>query len=349
MTPKGSSQRDKFGWKDGDVRWLKEPAKPKGMRVQLKRRAFDESQVNRDGDGQFADKPGTGKAPKVSPFPDKKGRQIAVGAQVEAMVGSFGRGTVVGLAKDGSPMVKFGDKSDPVRFASRALLVVPGEAPERPAPAPKPAAQPRPASPAVTPPQGPVGKLKHPPNERGYRSSLPETALASGADRQAVYDYAWDGRSYVEMNGALRQGKKPDAKTQASIDALTKVLGKHRLPHPVVVHRGVENSPENRKYFRDNVGKVVQDEGFVSSSLDQTAAEDFAEVFSDGQGNGIVIQMKVPAGAQGVYVGGQFDDEGGFDQQEVLLQRGGQYRIASVKNQGGWIVVEMIMERQLGD
>lgn len=59
--------------------------------------------------------------------------------------------------------------------------------------------------------------------------------------------------------------------------------------------------------------------------------------------------MKVPAGAQGVYVGGQFDDEGGFDQQEVLLQRGGQYRIASVKNQGGWIVVEMIMERQLGD
>jgi hypothetical protein len=122
------------------------------MILSLKKRAFREADVVRDGDGQFAEKPGGGdnasaRKPRNSQgrFADSTGREIHVGSRVESVTGTE-RGTVVSIDSYGTPTFRSEASGRLVAaFSPRRLRVMgddPAPKPVRKGPAPKPVQKP---------------------------------------------------------------------------------------------------------------------------------------------------------------------------------------------------------------
>jgi hypothetical protein len=184
--------------------------------------------------------------------------------------------------------------------------------------------------------------MGHPGADHFYQRSAANTAL-SGDAKKSVLEYAWGGPQFEKMNGALRgdPNKVVSPETAAGIKSLTAAIKGNYLKKPTIVHRGMPDTPANRKLIS---GKKIVDHGFMSTSTDKDVAELSADPI--GEGKGIILNIKLPVGTSAVSIGDQFDSEGGSDQSEILIQRGSQFKITGKRQVGGFTHVDAMLVLQ---
>lgn len=188
----------------------------------------------------------------------------------------------------------------------------------------------------------PKNTMSHPESASFYKRASPNTPL-SGEERKHILSYAWGGSHFEKMNGALRGNPEANVPTEhvAGIHALTATINKSYLKQPTIVHRGLPDTPENRKLI---AGKTMTDHGFMSTSTDEELAKLSADPIEEGKG--IIMHIKLPTGTKAVSIGDQFDKEGGFNQHEVLVQRGSHLKITGRRQAGGYTHVDAMLIKQ---
>jgi hypothetical protein len=169
-------------------------------------------------------------------------------------------------------------------------------------------------------------------------NSVPKLAdiKTTAEAKQAVSDYT-DGSVADGVNRTLRLGapdesglpeyKRTNAKTAATIANMDQAF--HDAPpleHPVTVFRGVMDVREMFGDVGERVGGEFDDKAFTSTSTSPQVADWFARA---SQQDKAVLTIHVPAGAKAVNPDkmGMFGDMA----REVVLNRGGRYRVLSDK------------------
>jgi hypothetical protein len=191
-----------------------------------------------------------------------------------------------------------------------------------------------------------IVKMMHPEGEEFYKSAHANTPLA-GPARDAVKSYAWNPTRFEQMNSALRgdPNRPVDPDTAKAIDELTQVMQRSHLRHPLKVYRGVPDDERTRAWLADRgSGNTVIDHGFASTSTDPEVATMMADPTDEG--GGLVLEMKLPTGTRAVSIGDQFDAEGGFNQKEILLQRGSKFKVGRRRKVNGRTHVTLTLVSQ---
>lgn len=144
--------------------------------------------------------------------------------------------------------------------------------------------------------------------------------------RVAFDDYI-NGTAF-DLNANLRQGNGPEdaAVTMAGVDE-----GMRPLPAPAKVYRGLDQPWEEIFGEAPQVGAVIEDKGYMSTSTNRDVAERFSS--SEGEQGvieGAVLEISVPAGVRamdmGSVPGAYLEDE----ESELVLARGQKMRITEV-------------------
>lgn len=158
----------------------------------------------------------------------------------------------------------------------------------------------------------------------------------SDEERSAIGSYTSAG--HMEINRWLRKNDVPgDAATKrlGQIKSLEKAIDRSELPEGVILHRGFSNK-ELYQMAKANsesmVGSTLIDKGFGSTSTSGSIARDFASIVGKETAP-IKMTIRAPKGTKGAIINltRKYDDNMYFDESEVLLQRGTQYRVDSVK------------------
>lgn len=190
-----------------------------------------------------------------------------------------------------------------------------------------------------------IVKMMHPEGDEFYKSSHANTSLA-GPDRNAVKSYAWNPTQFERMNSVLRgdPSKPVDPDTEKAIGELTKVIQRNHLRHPLKVYRGVPDDAKTRAWLANRHRGGVIDYGFASTSTDPDVASQMADPMDEG--GGIVLEMKLPTGTRAISIGDQFDAEGGFNQKEILLQRGSKFKVGRRRKVDGRTHIQLTLISQ---
>lgn len=131
------------------------------------------------------------------------------------------------------------------------------------------------------------------------------TTAISTVEHNTVLSYQgfWAG----DINGLLRTGQAPSPQDKTKIGRLDRAIAGYSLPAPVLVARGLGS----QHFPTENlVGKIVQDQGYMSTSLDTA-----------GFGGEIQMHLLVPKGSQALPTAGAGKNMG---EGELILPRGSQ-------------------------
>ena len=162
----------------------------------------------------------------------------------------------------------------------------------------------------------------------GKQNFEPAKTAFTQKEYDSVIEYKRDG--YVDVNNYLRKGTKGSPKqfedTKRIVNELDAVMNKSVLPDDVTVFRGLANDD----FGKNAVGKVFEENGFMSTTLDRETAS--AGFTGD---KGALLEIKVPKG----YNGSWLDDSGirkdtGLKEWEILLKRDTKYKIVGKEKVG---------------
>lgn len=136
--------------------------------------------------------------------------------------------------------------------------------------------------------------------------------------KEAFDNYA--GSMFRDVNPRLRQGKPPSREDKKDVEEMDKVFASSSSSADVVVYRGVSSEAVEKMV----PGSTFVDGGFVSTSSSKQTASNFAR----GDGSA-VMEIRVPKGSKAV----SLINNGAFSkaEKEVLLNRGGKFKVVSFK------------------
>lgn len=151
-------------------------------------------------------------------------------------------------------------------------------------------------------------------------------AALTADERNSIKEYSY--LNYRDINSSLRDPSSLDPSDQQwvteEIAHLDSAVAKGAAPVDMTVYRGVEAYGGTLDYFAQNVGKVVQDNAFGSTSLNVETASRFAD---DGGG---IITIRIPQGYPGLYLGplsGYELNNNLTPEYEYLLPRGTKFAV----------------------
>lgn len=150
------------------------------------------------------------------------------------------------------------------------------------------------------------------------------TEKLAASERSAIGSYT--GSGYDAINSQLRaSGGIGSANTEEKIarmdEAFRKLEGVHE---DVLIWRGISSykGSVTEKYKQAEVGSVIRDNGFVSSTTRKHRAESW------GSG-GVVLKIRWPKGAKGLWVSSEGDplSSQGSGEEELILPRGVSFKV----------------------
>lgn len=154
-----------------------------------------------------------------------------------------------------------------------------------------------------------------------------EDAL-SPDEAEALLNY--QGSEYRGLNGYLRgieveEDYVLDAEyAETTIDLIDSTIDRGIMPESVVVHRGFGIAEsEIGKYTR---GQVMFNKGYTSSSLNPAIGAKFARWATESDLRPVLMELTLPKGAKAA----SLENILSMKENEILLERGGNYRIISV-------------------
>lgn len=149
-------------------------------------------------------------------------------------------------------------------------------------------------------------------------------------ERSTFIDYGRDG--YKDINAVLRGtlARGEAGRAERAIPRMDKVMREAPpLNRNTIVYRGIDRD------LGLNVGDVITDRGFMSTTFDPDQALEFTKG-GKVKGESTLIEIRVPRGTRGVVMDalGMFAEE-----MEMVLPRGGQLRIVSAERINGALQV----------
>jgi hypothetical protein len=195
------------------------------------------------------------------------------------------------------------------------------EAPKKEAPkkeAPKPADKPQKSAPK---PEQPTGKVA-----KGKAAHKAATADLTPQQTQAIKEYT--GSMYRTVNPKLRDGKPVSKADMKDVKLMDQAFDGAKTKEPIEVYRGLGET--DRDLFANiKVGQSFMDHGFVSTSTDKDTAFNFARGDTP-----TVMRVQVPTGSKAISVDAlsAFKKSGYVtrSENEILLNRGGSYKVVSI-------------------
>lgn len=146
-------------------------------------------------------------------------------------------------------------------------------------------------------------------------------------EKEAMYEYALGG--YQDVNDYLNGKFGGYENTQDMIEKIDSSMDKYNLEEDVVTYRGTSSD----NYNNYDVGDVIEEKMYYSTSLSQGIAQTFADDCS----NSIMAEIHVPRGTKSIYIGDNTD----YDfEAELLLSRGLSYKV--IKKEKDNIVLEVV-------
>lgn len=137
---------------------------------------------------------------------------------------------------------------------------------------------------------------------------------------EAVKEYTYNG---IKINKSLRTGTPVREDLQHVVDAMDHAA--KPLGSAMTTYRGVNDAMKMFGSVGSKIGQEFHDDGFVSSSKDQSIAHMF-EAFGSGSPYSAMIRINLKSGDYAVNVGniiGEKEDAG----KEFVLQRGTAFRV----------------------
>jgi len=132
-------------------------------------------------------------------------------------------------------------------------------------------------------------------------------------ENEALEFYKGDG--YQDINYNLRDDSQY-VDEEGRVEFMDSALEKTILDYPLVVYRGIDYEV----FESENLaGSIIADNAYVSVTLNQAIAEDFAE--------GINLEIRLPAGAHAINM--ERWGWGTSSENELLLPRGTKFRVIS--------------------
>ncbi len=160
-----------------------------------------------------------------------------------------------------------------------------------------------------------------------FEATLADSYAAAGAnedsqsklEKDVLFDYSNSG--YVEINDTLRGSSYPSPvkeRIEKSIDTLDKHIAKTEpLQQDLVVFRGVDDQGVSAMGLASPAkGAVLEDKGFMSTSLIKSNAAEFAG------GQGAVLQITVPKGTKVLSVNAATNNNNLANEHEFIVPRG---------------------------
>lgn len=161
-----------------------------------------------------------------------------------------------------------------------------------------------------------------------------ENSAVEMNEREVEAFKAYTGSMYRDINPALREGKRiKDASDRKYIEQMDAVFARSATKEPITVFRGVSGPAIDKM----QVGATFRDGGFVSTSADRNIAEGYTRMGQYGTGgNRAVLEIRVPKGAKAISADklSSFGSNTKYkirSESEVILNRGGSYKIIEVK------------------
>ncbi len=155
----------------------------------------------------------------------------------------------------------------------------------------------------------------------------------SDQEKGALKDYT--GNGYAELNKNLRAGgaEKKAAEETAFARNLDSAISKSKLPESTVLFRGIAKHALSQNPNILKTGSVITDDGFISTSLKRSVADDF------NKGSGVTVRLYAYKGAYALPLNGGKPETGknlsGLpSEHEVLLPRSTSYRVLNVETNG---------------
>jgi hypothetical protein len=184
-------------------------------------------------------------------------------------------------------------------------------------------------------------RSEHPTDSQAYDTKIdeitlsqtgPNGELAAQDSKTAVLMY--QGNQGKKINEALRDPQISESAWQRYIDQLDSAIETAPpLKTSVTVYRGVTYNVgrDNQFWDRVEVGDVIEDKGFVSTTLRPSLAADFAYYNDSVQSQGFVFKMDLPQGSKGIFPSSVLGLDGGVTRTEAefLLPRGSKFEVLS--------------------
>ena len=157
------------------------------------------------------------------------------------------------------------------------------------------------------------------------------------SDQQRNSIRAYTGSAYADINATLRGLTRGFSSEDNFVCAkqIHSALQSSSIPCPCVVYRGMHSAALGElEHLSDDelTGCAYTDNGFMSTSLTP----------SDAFGGNVQLEIEVPKGAQGAYVG--YISQQGHSEEEVLFDRGQYLQILEVRrDQFGRRIIRALM------
>jgi len=155
-------------------------------------------------------------------------------------------------------------------------------------------------------PEEPVTELERLPEQLTHEQLMPWFYDLSDEDRGALAYY--QGSGFININAGLRGMMDIDELTRDMIREMDAVVAQNKLSDATTLFRGFKPEQFGVTDMRDLLGKTIQDNGFISTSIQERIAQSFALSH-----DGVVAQIIAPKGLNAAYIPDEF---------EVVLKRG---------------------------
>lgn len=144
-------------------------------------------------------------------------------------------------------------------------------------------------------------------------------------ERMSLKDYTQGG--YLDINTDLRY----DIESEHT-NNLNSAINNFTIDSNIITYRGTSN-----KYYKGyKVGDTFEGKVFYSTSLDREQAKAFMNditLYSKDGSKGILLEIRVPKGGKGLYIGNNTDYKSGnytVNERELLLSNKTKYKIISI-------------------
>lgn len=162
-----------------------------------------------------------------------------------------------------------------------------------------------------------------------YLSDTYGKDLYKGAESKSIQDYA--NKNYIDINTGLRKGNGKIVESEFSnkslindVENIDNAMSKVKLKSNTVLYRGAANK-RNQTF---EVGQILTDHGYSSTSLSSEAAEGF---LGEGDNTPYVMKITAPKGTNTVIPGlNTGASKSTAHEVEVLLPRNTSYKITKV-------------------
>jgi hypothetical protein len=228
---------------------------------------------------------------------------------------------------------KLGKKDEPAAESQKEPAKQEPKAPERtetPKSKPEPKAENTPKAPEAKQPEPPKSESQPSESKPVKGKAAHKAATPVGLDdshRNAIKEYT--GSMYIDVNQALRKGKPIPAADRKDMKLVDEAFSKAKTTEPLEVYRGI--GPSDSDMFANlKAGDSFQDKGFVSTSTDKDTADNFSRGDTP-----TMMQINVPKGSKAISVDSMsVFQKGGHakrSENEILLNRGGSFKVLSIK------------------